>query len=133
MTHNIRPYKHSDYENIVSWWLSYNECPPVFGMMVEDGTFVLQLNNVPALSLTVFLTQSKEISYLEGFIKNPVFKDISLEDYDRLLWDHCFNYAKLRGYKRIVALCEEPKLFNKYKRLGMTEICSSLKSFTREL
>lgn len=133
MNFKIRPYVSNDFNEIVSWWTKQNECPPTPGMMIEDGTFVLEIENIPALSLTVFLTQSKEISYIEGFVKNPVFKGVSLEAFGSKLWEHCFQYAKEKGYNRIICYCIENKLKDKYARFGMTTTCSSLTSFVKEL
>jgi hypothetical protein len=132
MNPTIRSYKDADFDTIVSWWEDYKECPPLEGMMLSDGSFILELNKVPAMSLTVLLTQSKEISYIEGFIKNPLFKDINLESYGKILWNHCFEYAKSRGYKRAICFSMEEKLFNKYERFGMTKTKPCI-SFVRVL
>ncbi len=128
---NIRPYSHADFDMISSWWTDARQCPPTRGSMVSNGSFILELGGTPALSLTVFLTQS-EIAYFEGFIKNPSFKS-SLEDAGQALWDHCFSYAKSAGYSRVVCYCAQEKLVNKYKRFGMSEAASGLTSFVREL
>jgi hypothetical protein len=128
----IREYTPSDFSIISSWWTDQKECSPVEGMMIEDGTFILESDNVPALSLTVFKTQSKEMAYLEGFIKNPVFKR-SLEKEAAALWEHCFQYAKNCGYKRLVCYCLVDKLVEKYKRFGMIQTTSNLNSFVRVL
>lgn len=133
MNYNIRPYSFSDFEMVYSWWTSAKECPPILGMMINDGSFILELNGVPALSLTVFLTQSKEISFIEGFIKNPEFRNTNLEEYGKILWNHCFNYAKDSGYNRIICYCLENKLIDKYKRFGMEQSASNLTSFVRIL
>lgn len=129
---NIRNYKHSDFEDIVSWWEHYKEVPPVQGAMMEDSTFVLEINNISALSLTVLFTQSKEIAYIEGFIKNPLFKE-SLEKQGAELWNHCFDYAKAQGYKRVFCYCAAEPLKNKYERFGMTKSVDKLTAFGREL
>lgn len=132
MTHTIRPYRHSDFSMIVSWWNAAGQCPPIEGMMSPAGSFVLELNGEPALSLSLLLTQSKEISFIEGFIKNPAFKQ-SLEEYGTVLWQHCFSVAEELGYKRVVCYCLEDKLINKYKRFGMEQTASGLSSFVRVL
>lgn len=129
---NIRKYSNSDFQMIYSWWTDQKEHPPIDGMMIEDGTFILELNNIPALSLTVFKTQSREMAYLEGFIKNPQFKQ-SLHSYSKILWNHAFLYAKNEGYKRVICLCAVDKLENKYIDLGMTKTAKNLSSFAREI
>lgn len=133
MNFNIKPYKNSDFEQIVSWWNFYKECPPIEGMMIEDGTFILELNNTPAICVTVFLTQSKEICYFEGLIKNPMFKDNNLNEYVKLLVDHCSDYCKNKGYKRVVAFSSNSKLTNKYESFGFNRTLQNLTGLMREL
>lgn len=128
---NIRPYKHSDYETICSWWTTHGEPGPVLGMMIEDGTFVAELCDEPALSLTVFLTQSKELAYLEGYVKNPKFKNLEAEG--KQLFEHCYDFAKSKGYKRVVMFSQVPKLNEKCIRYGMLKAASHLSSTVKEL
>lgn len=128
----IRPYRQSDYGLIKSWWDAYKACPPLPGMMVEDGTFVLELNGTPALSLTVLGTQSKQIAYVEGYIKNPDFMNVSLEEYGSLLWNYCFEYAKKQGYARVFCYCLVDKLGEKYARYGMSKTAEHLSAFVRD-
>ncbi len=133
MNYGIRPFRQEDFKNIANWWSSAGECPPLDGMMIEDGTFVLEIEGVAALSLTVFLTQSKEISYLEGFVKNPLFHEFNLNKYGQLLWDHCFKYASDKGYKRIICYCAVEKLIGIYSKFGMTLTCRNLSSLAKEI
>lgn len=132
MNYNIRPYNHSDFSEIVSWWTHYGEPAPLEGMMTPNGSFVLELDGVSALTQTVLLTQSKELCYLEGFCKNPEFRNVSLESYIAPLWDEVFNYAKARGYKRILGYCKVPSLEKKYERLGLVKAGSQMSVFTKE-
>jgi hypothetical protein len=129
----IKQFKPSDYEMIASWWTSYNEPAPVQGSMISDGTFIMEINKTPALCLTTFLTQSKEVAYIAGFVKNPKFKDINLEPEGKLLWDHCFKFAKDKGYKRVICFSVVSKLADKYERFGMRKTYNNLNSFVKEL
>lgn len=117
---------------VAGWWLDACQPMPTPGMLVEDGTFILELDSVPALCLSVFLTQSKDIAWTAGYIKNPKFKQ-SLEKEGAHLWTHCFNYAKEKGYNRVMCYSLVNKLTEKYKRFGMTQTCSNLSSFMRML
>lgn len=129
----IRPYKNSDYEMISSWWTAYNEPAPIRGAMIENGTFILEFKNVPALCLTTLLTQSFEVAYVAGFVKNPLFKEIPLEPEGQHLWNHCFSYAKDKGYKRVLCFSVVDKLTKKYEKFGMKKTYNSLTSFVKEL
>lgn len=101
--------------------------------MVEDGTFVLELDNIAVLSATVLLTQSKEMAYIEGFIKNPAVKHFNLECYGKSLWEHCYDYAKAKGYKRVLTYPSVNKLVEKYTRFGMRITVRNLTSLVKEL
>lgn len=133
MNYSIRSYKAADFNEISSWWKFYNEHPPLEGMMVEDGTFVLEVENVSALSLTAFCTQSKEIAYFEGFIKNPIFYGYNLSEQGQALWNHCFQYLKDKNYKRVICYCKVEALKDKYRSFGMSDNLSGLSSFCKEL
>lgn len=129
----IRPYTHKDFAMIDKWWeISTNQ--HIFeGVMVEDGTFILEIKGVPALCLTTLLTQSKQMAYVSSYIKNPLFKGINLESYGHILWNHCFNYAKDKGYKRILCMAEFEQLKNKYERFGMKRTLNNIATFAKEL
>lgn len=122
MVISIRPYHPNDYEMICSWFKHFGDAQPTPGMLLEDGTFIMEIDYFPAICQTVLLTQSKDMAYLEFLIKNPEFT-ASLEDYISVLWDRCFRYASERGYSRILTFSENDKLSEKFKRLGMTETC----------
>lgn len=129
--YKIRSYKKSDFNMIYSWWEQIGEPLPIEGVMIENGSFLLELDNVPALALTILLTQSKELAFIEGFIKNPIFKK-SLEPYSQILWNHCLDYAKNLGYKRVLVLSDKEKLFSKYEHYGMIKTIPMM-CFVREL
>lgn len=132
MNYIIRSYQHKDFSEVASWWnISTKQLPPE-GLMIEDGTFILELNQIPALCLTVLKTQSKEICYLFGYVKNPKFHG-SLEEYGQALWNHCFDYAKNAGYKRIMCIAQISQLKHKYERFGMTRTLDGVSTFAREL
>lgn len=128
---NIRSFKHEDFKMIESWWIDSGQCPPLSGMMTEDGTFILEINNIPSLSMTVFKTQSS-IAYFEGFIKNPNIKK-NLHKEGQILWDHCFSYAKKNGYKQVICYCMVDKLKQKYISYGMNESAKNLSAFVKEI
>lgn len=129
----VRAYKNSDYSTISSWWKNSTGARPAKGLMIENGTFILELNGIPAMCLTVLLTQSKEIAYCTAFIKNPIFKDDNLEEYGQILWSCCNAYAKSNGYKRTICFSNIPQLQEKYKRFGYIPEHKNLTNFVKEL
>lgn len=131
MNHIIRNYISSDYSEIASWWEKSGHVAPIKGFMSPEVTYVLELDNIPALSLSMLLTNSKEAAYMEAFIKNPKFNN--LHEYGFLLWDHCFKEAKKAGYKRVICASNIPKLFSKYEDFGMKKVSENYTGFVREL
>jgi len=127
----IRPYKHSDYATIASWWEAFGEIGPQEGMMIEDGTFVLEIDEKLALSLTVFKTQST-IGYLEGYISDPELDKVARRKNGEELWNHCFNWARWQGIK--VLICYNKPIFvERYEALGMTKSIGNLTSMFKTL
>jgi hypothetical protein len=133
MNIDIVSYNNEYFETISQWWKDSCGTEPVEGMMIENGTFILMINKVPALCVTVLLTQSKQMAYIFGFVKNPLFKGINLEPYGKVLWDYCADFAKAHGYKRLLCFADNPKLKEKYERFGFTKTLDNLSSFVREI
>lgn len=133
MSIDIRPYKESDFETIKTWWQQHNGIPPQPGMMIEDGTFVVEWSGEPVMTLTVFKTQSTEIAFFEGFCKHPYLpKELSYQ-FGSNLFEHCYEYLQKNGYKRAILYAEYEALVKRYEALGMTKALSGLTSMTRVL
>lgn len=131
---NIRKYKPADLEIILSWYTREQVQQEILSdALCEDGTFILEFDGMPIMCLTVLLTQSKQVAYLFNFIKNSKFEDINLEQYGKVLWDHCFHYAKELGYKRVLCFASIPQLKEKYLRFGMQISSPNLTGFVKEL
>lgn len=130
---NIRPFRNTDFEMICSWWEFYGAVPPIAGMMCEDGTFILELGTEPVMTLSVLLTQSKEISYFEGYCAKPGLSKENSNDCGNILWDHCYKYLRDKGYKRVIIFTDKDSLARRYMDLGMTKAVGGLTSLAREL
>lgn len=129
----IRNYKHSDFSLLDNWWKSYNEMGPIPEMMMEDTSFVLEINGVPALSITVYFTNCKEVAYIENFIGNPDLEGSLRKEASQCLLNHVYKFAKDKEYKRLVCFCYKDKLVKRYEELGVVRTLSGLHSFVKEL
>ncbi len=129
----IRPYQESDFEEICSWWKRHGETPPLPGMMVEEGTFVLEKDDKPVMTLTVLMTQTREISYFEGYCKSPELPKRMSNELGKILWQHGFQYLKERGFKRVIILTDKDALSDRYERLGMSKNMSGIHALGRVL
>lgn len=126
----IRPYRNSEYALVRSWWESANEPPPSPGMMVEDGTFILERDGHPVLSLTVLLTQSN-IAYFEGYVSSPNHPHLKSDG--QRLWDHGYQYAKDHGCEYVFLYPEKEKLVKRYQELGVKPVLTGLTAMIRSL
>jgi hypothetical protein len=108
----IRQYKDSDYELICSWWHKQGDLAPARNMVPVDSTFVLEIEGCPVLSGSVFTTNTG-MALLENFIGNPEFKK-QRKAYSKQLVDYMADYAKQKGFDRIVAITYSPKLAKYY-------------------
>lgn len=131
--HVIRPYKKEDFKTLQKWYLDSKVAAPQDDMLSEDGTFILYLNGIPALSQTLLMTKGTSVAYFEYLIKNPQFKGISLEQPLAVLRDYIFSYAKDHGYKYIFTYGNVDKLKDKYERMGFTRAMDNLSAFYRSL
>lgn len=129
----IRPFKNTDYETIASWWQQHEEIPPHAGMMCEDGTFVVELDGEPVMSQTVLCTQSKLLCIFEFFCKSPNAKHLIGKEVGHDLWQHCFAWAKSKGYKYAITYSKEERLSKRLETFGMIRSLSGLQSFYKEL
>lgn len=133
MNISIRHYENSDFDEIHSWWLAHDECPPSRGMMIEDGTFIFELDGNPVMTITALTTQSKMISYLEGYCANPSLPKEKRNECGEILWDYALEYLRKKGFKRVNVLTDRMPLVERYQRLGMEFQMFGLQSLGREL
>jgi hypothetical protein len=129
----IRAYRHDDFEEICSWWKEHGECPPLSGMMIENGTFVTEYEGKIIMTLTVLVTQSLEIAYFEGYCAKPGLDKALRREFGKTLWEYGYEFLKLNGYKRVIAFTDKPVLVERYKELGMEENTKGLVSLGRVL
>jgi hypothetical protein len=128
---NITNFKPSDYSMIQAWWKAANEpCPPI-AAMPEESTFVISTNGVPAASISVLLTNTKELCYLENFVSNPELKGARKELTQKII-DHANEYARNLGYKRTLIFSYKDKIKKRYMELGMLHTVSNISAFVKE-
>jgi|SRR6478735_2608065 len=133
MNISIRAYQHTDFEEICKWWVGHHELPPIQGMMIENGTFILENDHQPVMTLTAFMTQSKEVSYIEGYCAKPGLDSALRRTLGEMIWEHCFQFLRSNGFKRALAFTDKPELVNRYKKFGMIKNMDGLSSLGREL
>lgn len=133
MNYTIRNYKDSDYEMIKNWWNSQNEPVPTKDLIPLDSTFILEVDEQPIISISVFLTNTLGICFLENFIADPLKKGDIRKECSSIIVNYALSFAKEMGYKRAVCLSYREKLKQRYEDLGMRRTVNNLTSFVREL
>jgi hypothetical protein len=129
----VRHYRNEEFETIHQWWLAAREPAPLPGMMPPDSTFVVELNDAPIVAVTIYLTNTPEVAYVENLISSP-----QLDADTRALAVECLNayigkFARARGYKRLMCMSEKAALMKRYKELGYTKTLEGVATFIREL
>lgn len=117
---NIRFYKKQDFELLSSWWKQQNEPGPTLDMLPEDSTFIVEINNKPIISVCLYLTNCKEVCYIENLIANPEFKE-NRKEYIQVLFSFLQNFAKNLGYKKLMCMAYRDALKKRYQEIGLTK------------
>lgn len=118
---------------IESWWKSAGELPPLKGMMPLESSFVAEVYGVPSLAVTVYLTNTHELAYVENFIGNPAVVGDDRKHAAMILSDHIAKFAKGRGFKRLMCMTEKKALVGRYKELGFKPTLSGVTTLIRSL
>lgn len=125
----IRNFKKNDFETILSWWNEVKEIGPTIEMLPEESTFILEINNVPKMCVTVYLTNTNYVAYAENFVKAPGLSN----KYSKTLVNHIEKFTKDKGFKVLLCLSYKEKLKRRYEKLGYRNTLNNLSSFVKEL
>lgn len=131
MSTKIREYKESDYDTVLNWLKDENFTPSK-DLMSKSSTFVLEENNVPLFCITIYLTNCKEVCFIENFAGNPDFKK-ERQKHSQLLFTYMENLAKDLGYKSILCFSGVEKLTQKYEEYGYKRIMNNLTALGKVL
>lgn len=127
---NIRLYRPNDWNILKSWWTKVNQPFMTEEMMTSDSTFILEFDNKPVASITLYLTNCKEVAYVENLIRDPEFHN---RDAINGLIGHMEKFAKEKGCKRLVVLSNKDKLNKKYESIGYFTTCYNMSCLVKEL
>jgi hypothetical protein len=129
----IREYQTSDWPVVKSWWKASGEMAPLPDMMPEESSFVAEVDHVPALAVAIYLTNTKELAYVENFVGNPAMSGKKRREAALILSDHIAKFAKGRGFKRLMCMTEKKPLVGRYKELGYKPTLGGVTTLVREL
>lgn len=129
----VRGFKRHEYEIIKGWWDAAGEVAALPGMMPEESTFVVEFDQIPMAAITVYLTNTKEVAYLENLVGNPKFKGPIRRQGVAQLVRYAESFARSLGYKRLLCMSEKGKLKERYQELGYTPTLSDITTMVREI
>jgi hypothetical protein len=101
--------------------------------MPVESTFVLEDSGRAVMSISVLLTNSNEVAFLENFVADPEFRGPARSEAATMLVEHARSFAKQRGYKRVLCFCYREGLKRRYQELGMTPALDNVLILSREL
>lgn len=129
---NIRLYKDSDYEMIVSWHLKAGMgfIPKDF---ISETSYIAENKGIPIYFSSLFLTNAKAVCWMENVIANPDTNKELREDGLQKLTNHLESEAKNNGSKRLVIFSYNDKVKNVYKGLGFTKTLDNVTTFAKEI
>jgi hypothetical protein len=128
----IRPFTANDWPMVESWWKRSGEVAPLPSMMPLESSFIAEVDYKPALAVAVYLTNTPELAYVENFIGNPEMKTQERKVAAFLLAKHISDFAKSRGFKRLLCMTEKPALVSRYLELGFMPTLSGVTTLVRE-
>lgn len=128
----VREYLENDWSQVLSWWVNSREVAPLKTMMPIDSSFIAEIDGHPALAVCLYLTNTKEICYVENFAGNPEFKGSIRNKATRVLLDRISEFAANLGYKRLICMSEKPVLKAYYEKIGFTRTLDGVATFTKE-
>ncbi len=129
----IRRFSEHEYDMICSWWSDHGEFGPQPGYMNDECTFVLEYDDEPVMTMTVYETQNKHVSYFEGYCAKPGLEKSLRNSLGQILWDYCYEYLAEKGFMAVSCITHKSQLALRYQNLGMNSYASGLYSLGRDL
>lgn len=131
MHYIINTYKSTDYPLLKSWWEKTDEVVPQ-EEMISPTTFILEIDEVPIISVGILLTNCSAAAYLSNFIGNPDCNSDVRQFASEEIIKFITEYAHAKGYKRVLAFAYKEKLKTRFRELGMRPTLSNLEAFVLE-
>jgi hypothetical protein len=128
----VKRFVSQDWPMVESWWIKAGEIAPLESMMPTDSTFIALIDSVPALSVSLYLTNTPEVAYVENFIGNPDLRGPIRKEATQILLDHISSFAHAAGYKRLMCMTEKSALKSHYQSIGFTQTLNGVATFIKE-
>lgn len=97
----------------------------------KDSSFILEIDGIPSLHMSFYITNCKGVSYLENFVGNPEMKGMVRREATKYLISFLTELAKQLGYKRLIGFGFQDKTKAYYKTLGFENTLNDVSVFCR--
>ena len=130
---NIRKFNKNDILEISKWCNFYSLPQNTLDIMPENTSYILEINNNPAIIACLYLTECKKLAFIENVIGNPKFKGPLRSEGLTILCKYLENLSKELNYEVLIILAEKEKLKDKYENMGYIKTLNNLTLFTKVL
>lgn len=131
--YTIRLYTLRDFEMLQSWWKAVEEPAPTQEMLPLETTYIMEYNEIPILSVCLYLTNCNEFCDADCFVGNPEFDGDIRKIGAIKLSEFLEHSAKRLGYKKIRAFAYKDQLKKYYPELGFNKSMDNVASFIKEV
>ena len=102
--------------------------------MPEESTFVLEAKGKPWIAVTVYLTNSPEVAWVDNLAANPKLpKGAARKAAVAWLQKFLEKWALNLGYRKLFCMAAKPALAKKYRDLGYTSTLKNVETFIKLL
>ncbi len=119
----VRELKESDWDTLVSWWLSWEEWQihPAKEMLPMNGIggLIVECENIPITAGFLYLTNSK-IAWMEWIISDKNYREKNKKEAIELLINSLEKVAKNTGAEMIFSVTQNKSLLKMHENLGYT-------------
>lgn len=129
----IRNFSTADYSTLLQWWECAGSPPAALEMLPEQSTFIIEQNEIPLVSVTLYLNNSRMFSQVDNLIANPSISPELRREAVNELNEYIGLFAQSLGYKRLFCMSEKPALVERYRTLGYTPTLSGVTTMVWEL
>lgn len=132
MKNEVKHFKKEQFPLIASWWREHGLQPPRLSMMPEDSTFVLFVDDMPAASLSVFLTNTP-MGWVDNLIANPKVRASARHRATEILLNHVCHFAHEKGHDTLFCMSIRESTDRRYQKLGFRPTATGISTFIKEI
>ncbi len=128
-------YREADhYGKVRSWWIQAGEIHPSRAQMPEESTFIVEAKGKPWICVTIYLTNSADIAWVDNLIADPEMPGGEARK-AAITWLQKFleTWAFKKGYSKLLCMADKPALAQRYRDLGYRSTLKNVETFVKDL